>query len=183
MWPMARNLEIKARVKDRRKLEAVVKKVAGKANERVEQEDTYFRVPNGRLKLRVTGCKGGQLIYYERSNQAGAPRSSDYLIVPIGDTEELKRVLGEALGIAGTVSKQRLIHLLGRTRIHLDKVKGLGDFVELEYVFDEVNTLHPVPTAEDERAALATVAELMGLLGITLDNLIGNSYLDLQAAR
>ena len=41
-------------------------------------------------------------------------------------------VLTQALGVLGMVRKERLLYLVGQTRVHLDSVEGLGDFVELE---------------------------------------------------
>jgi len=40
--------------------------------------------------------------------------------------------LGEALGIKGVLRKRRMVYMIGQTRVHLDQVEGLGDFMELE---------------------------------------------------
>lgn len=37
-------------------------------------------------------------------------------------------------GIRGVLIKERYLFLYKQTRIHLDKVEGLGDFMELEVI-------------------------------------------------
>uniref|UniRef100_A0A8C3QLS4 CYTH domain-containing protein n=1 Tax=Cyanoderma ruficeps TaxID=181631 RepID=A0A8C3QLS4_9PASS len=121
------------------------------------QTDTFFRVPRGRLKLRRTQVRGGsggcpcphlslsppvptcacpqdgrgELIFYERPDSAG-PKLSRFRITPTADPEGLQEVLSLSLGVLGTVTKERVVLLLGQTRLHLDRVRGLGDFLELE---------------------------------------------------
>lgn len=175
---MPRNLEIKAKVHDMPRLRHAVEEIAGKPIDILAQKDTYFRTNSGRLKIRDAGASGGQLIYYERSNEAG-PRTSGYLTAPIAAVDALTRVLDEALGIVGTVNKKRVVYLVGRTRIHLDEVDGLGCFIELEYVFEDPNTMYMGPDVEEQRAALAAVVVLMDKLDIKRTDLIGNSYIDL----
>ena len=176
---MPRNLEIKAKVRDLPRLTQAVEEIAGKPIEILTQKDTYFRTNSGRLKIRDAGPARGQLIYYERSDEAG-PRTSGYLTAPIAAVDALARVLGEALGIVGTVSKKRVVYLVGRTRIHLDEVDGLGSFIELEYVFEDPNAMYTGSDVEAQRAALVAVAELMDRLDIKRTDLIGTSYINLK---
>lgn len=49
---MPRNVEIKAKVADAEELKAKIRNLAGSEGTLIEQEDTFFNVPNGRLKLR-----------------------------------------------------------------------------------------------------------------------------------
>lgn len=37
-----------------------------------------------------------------------------------------------ALGIKGSVNKKRYLYMVGQTRVHVDEVEGLGNFMELE---------------------------------------------------
>jgi predicted adenylyl cyclase CyaB len=174
-----RNLEIKARVTDMPQLQSIVERIAGKPAEVLDQEDTYFKITSGRLKLRITGGAGGQLVYYQRSNEPGTPRCSDYRIATIADAHPLREVLSEALGVVGIVRKQRAVYLVGRTRIHLDQVQGQGNFVELEYVYkDPVAALADYDLTE-EGEAWKEVEDLMRQMGIERRDLIGNSYIDL----
>src|SRR5688572_17434256 len=101
--------------------------------ERIAQDDTFFRVPNGRLKLRSFADGSSELIHYQRSDTLEA-KLSDYCRLPVPDASALREALERALGTIGRVRKQRWLLLAGQTRIHLDRVDGLGDFVELEVV-------------------------------------------------
>jgi predicted adenylyl cyclase CyaB len=135
----------------------------------LDQEDTFFTTPQGRMKLRVLGTNSGQLISYRREDVPG-PRPSRYLIAPTGDPTALKEILTSVCGVLGVVRKRRCLYRIGQTRIHLDRVSGLGDFIELEVV------LRP-DQAESEGMQIA--AQLMERLGIAADQLVEKAYLDL----
>jgi predicted adenylyl cyclase CyaB len=171
--PVPRNVEIKARVPDPEALRRKVETIAGEAAELLVQEDTFFRCPNGRLKLRVFDDGSGELIFYERSDRAG-PSESRFRKAPASDPALLRTALGKALGIVGTVRKRRLLHLVGQTRIHLDEVAGLGHFVELEVVLADDQS-----TADGD----AIARQLMAELGIRADDLIDVAYVDLLEKR
>jgi adenylate cyclase class IV len=91
---------------------------------------------NGRLKLRVLSADKSELIFYRRADQHG-PKESFYLRSPISTPDILRESLSLAYGQAGRVRKHRILFLCGRTRIHLDRVEGLGDFLELEVVLQD----------------------------------------------
>ncbi len=59
----------------------------------------------------------------------------------------------------------------GRTRIHLDRVEGLGDFLELEVVLGQ---------GEGRDAATAEADELLKNLGISGEQLIRDAYVDMH---
>ncbi|XP_039245446.1 uncharacterized protein LOC114000582 isoform X2 [Pipra filicauda] len=132
------------------------------------QADTFFRVPRGRLKLRRTQDGQGQLIFYERPDTAG-PKLSSFTITPTADPDGL-----EALGVLGIVRKERLLYLVGQTRVHLDRVEGLGDFLELEVVLRQEQSVQ-----DGERVA----RELLRALGVGEHDLISGAYLDLLLAK
>lgn len=170
---MPRNVEIKARVDDLATLELRVRELAQERGagepEVLHQRDTYFRIPDGRLKLRDFGNGSAELIFYRRPDDAG-PKTSIYRKVETDDPAGLRALLTEALELEGEVVKERHLWLLDRTRIHLDRVERLGDFVELEVVL-----------AEDETEATgATEArEVMTTLGISNEDLVAGAYVDL----
>lgn len=105
------------------------------------QIDTFFKVPNGRLKLRESSLYGNILIPYLRPNQNG-PKQSSYELIPISDPEKTKTLLGIILGILGEVRKKRQIYFYENVRIHLDDVEMLGTFIELEAVIDDEKTIY-----------------------------------------
>jgi predicted adenylyl cyclase CyaB len=168
---MPRNIEIKARIGS---LEALMEKVRSLADQgpwEMRQEDTYFPCAGGRLKLRTGSAAAGELIYYRRDNQA-SPKESAYQRVPTADPEALRQLLMQALGEAGRVEKVRTVYLRGRTRIHLDRVSGLGEFLELEVVLAD---------SEPIAQGISEAQELLRQLGVSESQLIEGSYLDLLA--
>jgi predicted adenylyl cyclase CyaB len=170
---VATNVEIKAQVKDLAALRERVEQLSDTPVELLVQEDTFFVVPKGRLKLRVLAPDRGQLVYYEREDRAG-PKSSYYLVAPTPDPASLHAALAAALGVRGVVRKRRWLYLVGQTRVHLDDVEDLGAFVELEVV------LQPGQSAEE---CQAIAADLMEQFGIASDDLIEVAYMDLLEAR
>src|SRR5512136_2605065 len=101
---MAANIEIKARVKDLEGLAKRVEAISDTPGVTLEQEDTFFNTPGGRLKLRALGPDHGELIYYTRDDARG-PKRSDYFISTTAEPEALKTVLAAAWGIRGVVRK------------------------------------------------------------------------------
>ena len=140
--------------------------------QRLHQDDTFFVAPHGRLKLRVFGDGSGELIHYLRPDADG-PKLSDYLLAPVAEPETLRAVLTRACGLLGRVRKERILVLVGATRIHLDKVEGLGEFLELEVTLGEAQT---------EAEGISTAQALMLQLGIDPSQLVSGAYLDLLRA-
>jgi predicted adenylyl cyclase CyaB len=169
---VGRNVEIKARVSDPDALMSRAATLADGPAELLEQEDTFFACPEGRLKLRRLGDGSGELIFYRRSDTAG-PRESEFLKAPVTDPGAVCGTLGAALGVLGQVRKRRTLYLVGQTRIHLDEVEGLGSFLELEVVLRDDQS-----TTDGERVA----RELMAALGITEADLVDVAYVDLVRA-
>jgi len=166
---MAANIEIKARVDDFEAMKARAESLSDMPLKILPQEDTFFNAPQGRLKLRVQSPHEGYLIYYERPDQDG-PKRSDYHLAETNDPENLKQVLSLALGIRGVVRKTRYLYMVGQTRIHLDKVEGLGHFMELEVVMKE---------GQGDAEGQAIAEDLMRRLGIREEALLEGAYMDL----
>src|SRR5689334_21734090 len=123
---MARNVEIKARVADREALVRRAQAVATEGPIEIAQDDTFFRCESGRLKLRELSPDRGELIFYRRADAPG-PKESFYLRSGTSEPATLRESLALAYGVSGRVRKQRTLYLAGRTRIHVDRVEGLGD--------------------------------------------------------
>jgi len=166
---MPHNVEIKARVENPDLFRAAAVAMADKPLEMISQKDTFFKIHEGRLKLRDFGDGTGQLIWYHRPNQTG-PKISDYAITHTDDPVGLVEVLGKSLHVLGVVSKKRTLLMCGRTRIHLDEVENLGWFMELEVVLTQ---------GEDAAAGETEAKQLMKELGIHTDGLVEGAYLDL----
>ncbi|XP_014667159.1 PREDICTED: uncharacterized protein LOC106808810 [Priapulus caudatus] len=166
---MPRNVEIKALVKNFDALRAKAAKLARAEGTLIKQADTFFVVPNGRLKLRELEGSEAQLIYYERPDAVG-PKLSNYSISPVNNPQSLKHTLGQALGIVGEVKKERWLYLVGNTRIHCDRVQFIGDFMELEVVLDQQQQL-------EEGDIIAK--DLMEKLGVEEKDLVHGAYMDI----
>jgi predicted adenylyl cyclase CyaB len=166
---VSRNVEIKARITSVEALLPEVKAVADQGPFEIRQDDTYFACNAGRLKLRMFSKGEGELIYYRRADQQ-APKESFYLRSPTTAPEVLRESLTLAYGQTGRVEKHRTLFLAGRTRIHLDRVSGLGHFLELEVVLEE---------HESSEVGVREAQELLVRLGVERSQLIEGGYFDL----
>lgn len=170
---MARNIEIKARIDD---FSAMYEKLALLADglpDIIDQDDTFFICPHGRLKLRTFSPDRGELIFYQRPDQAG-PKTSFYQLTETQDPDSLRETLTLAYGAAGRVIKQRALFMTGQTRLHLDRVKHLGDYLEFEVVLDE---------SETPEQGIAIAEDLLEKLGIERQELVDQAYVDLLNAK
>jgi len=166
---MPSNIEIKARVRNFDEIRRRAEDLSDAPLEAISQEDTFFNTPQGRLKLRLLSEDRGQLIYYTRPDQEG-PKRSDYHISHTSDPGNLKRVLALAYGVRGMVRKTRYLYLVGQTRLHLDDVEGLGQFLELEVVMRE---------GQSDAEGQAIAEGLMASLGVERTDLLEGAYMDL----
>lgn len=170
---MPRNVEIKAKVVDPAATERRARAIATEGPTDLVQDDTFFTATHGRLKLREFADGQGQLIHYTRPDDTG-PKLSDYVLTPVPDPAGLRESLARAVGVIGRVRKRRRLYLVDRTRVHLDAVEGLGDFLELEVVLAEGETLE---------AGHAVAEGIMASLGIDRAHLVQGAYLDLLARK
>jgi predicted adenylyl cyclase CyaB len=170
---VARNIEIKARIGDRAALDRRVTALRVGTREELQQIDTFFRTPTGRLKLREFGGGTAELIRYDREDRPDA-RLSTYERVAVADAPGLRALLSRALGIRGQVKKHRTVLMVGTTRIHLDEVEHLGAFLEIEVVLNEAESI-----ADGQRR----MSQLMAQLDIQAADLIAGAYLDLLSSQ
>jgi adenylate cyclase class 2 len=162
-------IEIKARCHNPQVVKAILEAKRAYFKGVDHQIDTYFVVPNGRLKLRQGNIEK-TLIHYRRDDQAGPKKSSVNLYHP-KDAAALKRTLEGALGQLVEVDKQRHIYFIDNVKFHVDEVKGLGNFVEIEAIDDKDSAI--------ETELLKQCQYYMELLKIDDDDLIENSYSDM----
>uniref|UniRef100_G3MLY0 CYTH domain-containing protein n=1 Tax=Amblyomma maculatum TaxID=34609 RepID=G3MLY0_AMBMU len=178
---MPSNVEVKARLGDNRTSVMSRVRPMARSHSSLRQEDTYFGVTRGRLKLRQQTLlkedggvaeESATLYFYDRPDTQG-PKRSDYEFLRFTMLEEalaFKRLLSRSLGVRGVVRKRRELFLVGQTRVHVDAVQGLGDFVELEVMLEETET-----TEEGQVIAQSLCEQL----GIATDCLVSGSYIDL----
>lgn len=173
-----RNIEIKARIDDPAEKISRVKALTANEGKTIKQHDTFFKLPNvntpyeiNKLKLRTFEDGSGELIYYRRVNTSG-PKLSTYEKTSLSPSAcaGIERILSASNGRLGVVKKSRMLYMIGQTRVHIDQVEGLGNFLELEVVLtDEQDTSDGQQIAKD----------LMNILDIRSEDLIANAYIDL----
>lgn len=169
---MPRNVEVKARIASVEALLPRARALADGPDTLIAQDDTFFACAHGRLKLRDFGDGRGELIAYARADATG-PKLSDYVRAPTTDPAALREALTRAQGIVGRVRKTRHLLMAGATRIHLDRVEGLGDFLELEVVLRD---------GQDAAEGEAIAANLLRELDVAPAQHIAGAYLDLLSA-
>jgi adenylate cyclase class IV len=151
---MARNVEIKAAVIDVVRVTAALATLSPEPGVLLVQEDTFFRCPGGRLKSGPTTRDP------RRPTTVSRRRRSPIACEPCWPAP---------MGSSGTCASVRTVHTVGRTRVHLDEVEGLGRFVELEVVLAD---------GEPVERGVAEAHGLMAALGIQEDQLVSHAYLD-----
>lgn len=151
---MLRNIEIKAHSRALNRCFQRLRLLQMKAQFEILQDDTFFACENGRMKLRGFSKEKGELIFYRRANQQG-PKESFYLRSPTSSPDTLREALSQAYG---------------RTRVHLDRAKHLGHFLELEVVLQE---------GESVGMGIKEAHNLMAQLGVEPSQLIEGAYIDL----
>lgn len=163
------NVEIKARSNNDEDLRKTLKSRGADYKGTDHQVDTYFKVNQGRLKLRE-GKIENYLIYYEREDKEG-PKESKVIILKNSPDSSLKEILVNSLGVLVVVDKEREIYFIDNVKFHLDKVKGLGDFMEIEAI-DIDGTI-------GKEKLFSQCNNLLDTLKISKENLISKSYSDL----
>jgi len=165
-----RNIELKARIDDLDRAEAVCRQLGAVFQWTRRQTDVYFRVSDGRLKLRIEEPGGATLVRYHRPDEAAA-RECRYELTPVADPAATLADLEARHGLLVRVVKTRTLYLLDHVRIHLDTVDGLGTFLEFEAV---------IGPKCSHRHARALLRSFVVAFCIEPDSLVGQSYSGLQ---
>lgn len=172
MYAKTLNVEIKARCRDIGAARGRLEELNAVRHGLDEQTDTYFVVPEGRMKLRE-GRIENSLIFYRRMDQPG-PKASHVSRFDLSPADhDLKGVLSDALGVRSVVHKAREIYFLSNVKIHLDEVDGLGSFLEIEAIDTTGQRTRP----QLRRQCRA----LMAKLGVSTEDLLDGSYSDMVA--
>jgi predicted adenylyl cyclase CyaB len=166
---LKKNYEIKCKLSDA-KLKYIRSLLQNYNHTFQNQTDIYYKVKTGRLKLRIINNREGNLIFYERGEKTNK-RISKYIISKTKDFKELDNILRKQFQVLVTVDKRRDIFIKKNTRIHLDKVRGLGKFLEIEIIY------------ENFLKAKSQMKGLISLLKLDETNFIKESYSDLLINR
>ncbi len=163
------NVEIKASSDNHKEIRKILITNHAKFKGTDHQIDTYFNVAHGRLKLRE-GDIENNLIHYIRENKEG-PKQSKVTLFKSDPESTLKEVLSNSIGILTAIDKQREIYFIDNVKFHLDTVKELGTFIEIEAI-DKEGTIGRHKLQEQCQFYL-------DLFKITKDDLISVSYSDM----
>lgn len=164
-----RNVEFKAELRDLPLAMSVCGTLGARYVGMLEQTDTYFRIADARLKKRESVGEPTEWIFYERADSA-SPKVSKFMIY--SESEALERFGFSPLPVWVVVKKTRELLLFGNVRIHLDMVRDLGTFIELEAM---------VTKECDEAACRASIARIRSALAPMLGEPISAGYSDLLA--
>ncbi len=162
------NVEIKAKCSDQERVRHMLKSHNADFRGVDHQIDTYFKVPNGRLKLREGNIEN-YLIFYEREDKEG-PKQSKVILYKTEPDSSLKEVLTKSLGILAVVDKQREIYFIDNVKFHLDNVQNLGTFMEIEAIDTTGNI--------SKEKLLEQCNHYLELFGTQESDLLKNSYSD-----
>jgi len=163
------NVEIKAKCDDLSTVRTLLL-ARNPINKGIDHQiDTYFNVAQGRLKLRE-GSIENNLIHYIRENKEG-PKTSAITLLKSEPGSSLKKILTDSIGILTIVDKQREIYYIENVKFHIDTVKNLGTFIEIEAI-DKNGSI-------GEEKLLDQCNYYMKLFNISDNHLISVSYSDL----
>ncbi|XP_029166488.1 uncharacterized protein LOC114937235 [Nylanderia fulva] len=173
---MMQNVEIKAKIRDIDYTISKAKELSNNDGKIITQHDIFYNATKARLKLRKFEDGTAQLISYVRPNIIG-PKVSAYDKVSIYENivDLVDTILSNALGTVGVIKKTRHVFIVGRTRIHIDNVENLGNFIELEVMMQSGNA----DTDCDRETAEKTANDLLQVLSVKEEDLIAEAYIDL----
>jgi predicted adenylyl cyclase CyaB len=164
----SKTIEMKAKRDDPSAIRDYLKKQNARFVGEDRQIDTYFNVPTGRLKLRESKYENF-LVYYERQDSA-QPKASHHVLHKVEPESSIKEMLTQSLGILCVVDKKREIYWLDNVKFHIDSVKELGQFFEIE-AFEDTN--------HDETILRQQVDQYLKEFKVKTDDLVAGSYSDL----
>lgn len=133
------------------------------------QHDTYFRVPDGRLKKRESHGEPTEYVFYHRPDRV-KPKLSHFTIYT--ESEALSRFGTRPLPVWVTVDKAREIWVYKNAQMHLDEVDGLGSFFEVQAL---------VSPAMHVGRCHELIREVLAALGPSVSESIATSYADMIA--
>lgn len=166
---MAKNVEFKAKVTDYDEMYNKVQTLTNVTPILLQQQDVFYGVKRGRLKLRSISNVQHEIIYYNRKNSL-APKISKYYRFKVRHYNVVNKVLSIFFGKKEIVKKERYLFLKNNVRFHLDKVFELGTFMEIEYIMSEKESIID---------AKNKVNSLLSCLQINSNMLIQGSYADM----
>lgn len=162
---MAQNIEIKINIDGFTDILNILEQEKVELKQVLNQRDIYYNHSKGLLKLRIFDDKG-ELIFYQR-DELTTDRISNYHILNV-EPKQAEKFFERIFETETEVVKTRKLYIYKNTRIHLDEVKNLGNFLELETVvknniqegkkeFDEVVELLKLNVSKQIKSSYRTL--------------------------
>jgi adenylate cyclase class IV len=123
------NVEYKAELRDLSLARTIIAALGAFRVDLLRQTDTYFRVPDAKLKKRETVGHPTEWVFYSRPDRS-RPKLSTFTLYP--DHMARERFGSTDLPVWVVVKKARELWIYDGVRIHLDTVENLGTFIEFE---------------------------------------------------
>ena len=163
------NIEFKAELRNLEAARAQCKALDAQRIGLLRQTDTYYKLPDGRLKKREAPGEPTEWIFYHRPNRA-RPRMCNYTI--LSDSQARRRWGAYSLKPWLVVRKTRELWMIENVRIHLDEVDELGTFIEFEAM---------VSKDHDVKECHQSIAHLREAFRPIMGEPVSVSYCDLMA--
>ena len=162
---MPLNLEIKLQLDSHESIRQILNNLQAQFVKDINQKDIYYKMKGCLLKLRIED-DGESIIKYNR-DEVNPDRFSDYEVIYLKSSGS-EKFFSSLFEVEAVVQKIRSLYLFDNTRIHLDKVKDLGTFLEFETLV--INGM------EDAKARFSF---LVGVFGLDTTKQLKCSYRDL----
>jgi predicted adenylyl cyclase CyaB len=130
------NFEIKTKIDNQSEVIKRIKNIGAIYKEKMDQTDYYFQTGTSKEKIREINNQEISFISYKRSEQKNR-KDSNYTITTLSP-EQKESFLRNNRPLC-VVSKVRQLWMYKNTRIHVDNVDELGDFMELETVIKNIS--------------------------------------------
>ncbi|MCQ2973698.1 MAG: class IV adenylate cyclase [Bacteroidales bacterium] len=154
-------IEIKARCNNPERIKSILKTVEAQYQGCNHETDSYLKENSQILKLRERDNKVTIFKYSEETTTSKlCEQVSNHL---------MKELLIKTCGLDKVVTKFREIYVIDNVKIYIDKVEGLGNFVEIEASDDY----------ENQDSTLQKCKFYLSLLGIKDRDIIPFSYFDI----
>jgi len=169
-----KNIELKISINDFSEIIPLLRKAKAKHVGEMHQIDTYYCCRNKRLKIRNIDNKEYALISYKRPDRANG-KVSNYEMFDISPKEinSVRSSMERKFKQGVIVEKNRDLWIWKNTRIHLDIVSRLGNFLEIETIVD--NRVF--------KSAKKEFNDIFKLLDLKKYKKISNSYSDLLSEK
>jgi len=151
-------VELKARIEDVDEVRDRLLRLGAQYVGKFHQTDTYFKVPEGRLKIRENeGQDHVDIVFYDRPDIPEIKKRR-VLLVRAQPPATAEKLLAPLFKIKVVVSKIREIYMLEGTRVYLDVLTELGTFIEFE-----LSTKDEMGEIKRSRSILANLCKKLGI--------------------